>query len=253
MTAASPVAEFWSLDQRIGRLHFGPVTAQIDLSRPHLGLHAIRLASTPLDARLLALLPSDSDTWPAGLVDAYIRSQDLIATYAAVDTWPYAPQIYWGVDPANNGSGVVASLSLVVSIQTHLLDTQPRIEVRSRLCAEELLLVRVTGDDLLVDSHVTGEQQIEPWSSSCGLVWRLAGGTMSYAEIMPTSDFRRLAIEHDPGGEIQSRWELFAEFLEKGVIRRARMQSIFLPRENDVQLAAEFCQAIERRPLPLTT
>ncbi len=55
-----------------------------------------------------------------------------------------------------------------------------------------------------------------------------------------------------PNGAIQSQWELFAEFLEKGVIRRARLQSLFVPRENDVQLVAECCQAIEHRPLPLT-
>jgi hypothetical protein len=41
--------------------------------------------------------------------------------------------------------------------------------------------------------------------------------------------------------------------LEKGVIRRARLQSLFVPRENDVQLVAECCRAIESRPLPLTT
>ena len=69
---------------------------------------------------------------------------------------------------------------------------------------------------------------------------------------MPTTDFRQLAIDHDKS-TIGSRWQLFGEFLEKGVIRRARLQSLFLPRENDVQLAAEACQSIERRPLPLTT
>ena len=69
---------------------------------------------------------------------------------------------------------------------------------------------------------------------------------------MPLSDFRQLAVVRT-GGKIGSRWELFAEFLEKGVIRRARLQSLFVPRENDVQLVAECCQSIEKRPLPLTT
>ena len=49
-----------------------------------------------------------------------------------------------------------------------------------------------------------------------------------------------------------SKWELFSEFLEKGVIRRARLQAMFVP-EDDVQLVAECCQSIAERPLPLTT
>ena len=44
-----------------------------------------------------------------------------------------------------------------------------------------------------------------------------------------------------------------ADFLEKGVIRRARVHAAVLPRENDVELALECCRAIENRPLPLTT
>jgi len=104
----------------------------------------------------------------------------------------------------------------------------------------------------LVDSHADGPLQINPQATACCQLWRLSGGELSYAEIMPRSDFRQLSVERMDHSST-SRWELFSEFLEKGVIRRARLQALFLPREDDVQLAAECCQAIERRPLPLTT
>ena len=76
---------------------------------------------------------------------------------------------------------------------------------------------------------------------------------MSYAEIVPASDFRELTVQHDKDGTCQARWELIADFLEKGVIRRTRLQAAFLPRERDVQLAAACCRHFAARPLPLTT
>jgi hypothetical protein len=48
-------------------------------------------------------------------------------------------------------------------------------------------------------------------------------------------------------------WRLFSEFLEKGVIRRARVHAAILPRQNDLEIAAACCAAIDRLELPLTT
>ena len=48
-------------------------------------------------------------------------------------------------------------------------------------------------------------------------------------------------------------WRLFAEFLEKGVIRRARVHGAIVPRKNDIEIAAACCRAIDGLELPLTT
>jgi hypothetical protein len=190
--------------------------------------------------------------WSAQLTDAYVRGHDLVVSYSGTDAWPYSPTVYWSADSTAPNGGDHASLSLLVSIQTDLLDTQPRLDVCSSLPADEVLMVTVVDDDLLVDSHGEGVQAIDPRASACGLVWRLPGESVSYVEVMPTADFDRFSIDRNTDS-IGSRWELFGEFLEKGVIRRARLQSLFVSREDDVQLAAEACQSIERRPLPLTT
>lgn len=251
-------SEYWTLADQVADLRLDGVTARVDAGRPHLGVQQLRLDSVDFDAisdgSLLALAPSDrAATWPAQLADAYVRGPDLVASYAGDENWPYAPQVYWSVAVDEPRREIVASLALVVSIQTNLLDTHPRIDVRSNLRSDEVLLVSVVGDDLLVDSHVEGVQGIDSRTSGCGILWRLAGGELSYAEVMPTSDFRQLAVAHTANGAVESRWELFAEFLEKGVIRRARLQSLWVPREDDVQLVAECCQSIANRPLPLTT
>ena len=46
-----------------------------------------------------------------------------------------------------------------------------------------------------------------------------------------------------------AEWHLFADFLEKGVIRRARVHAALLPRENDFELAVECCRAMEQMPV----
>jgi len=264
MSHISHDATSWTLSGHIARLA-GAMIAELDLERPDLGLHALRVDEATINGRLLVITPNEElpawpaklPAWPAQLIDAYIRGNDLVATYAGVESWPYAPQIYWCAEsiPADGlalSSRSLTALSIVVSIQTNLLDTHPRIVVHSALPADDVLLISVVGDDMLVDSHVEGIQTLDPRSTACGLVWRLPGDKLSYAEIMPLNDFRQLSVVRT-GGTIGSRWELFTEFLEKGVIRRARVQSLFVPRENDVQLVAECCQAIDKRPLPLTT
>ena len=243
--------QLWQLDEHRATCSLGDLSATIDLERPDLGLQPLRV-----DGRLLAVTPdADQPKWPAQLADAYVRGNDVVATYVGQESWPYAPQIYWTVESNLAGGATLPSLSLVVSIQTDLLDTHPRIFAQSSLVADEVLMVSLVGDDLLVDSHVdssvAGLQGIDP-RERVAILWRLAGRKWSYAEVMPTSDFRQLAVIRVASGAIQSQWELFAEFLEKGVIRRARLQSLWALRENDVQLVAKCCQAIEQRPLPLT-
>jgi hypothetical protein len=49
------------------------------------------------------------------------------------------------------------------------------------------------------------------------------------------------------------RHQLFASFLEKGVILRARLRGEFLPRERDADLAAEAYRQFLAAPPPLTT
>ena len=94
---------------------------------------------------------------------------------------------------------------------------------------------------------------LQPNGKACCVLQRLVGGPVSYAEIMPASDFRELTIQYISDGACQTSWELFADFLEKGVIRRARIQSVFMPRNNDQAIALAICKEIDHQRLPLTT
>jgi hypothetical protein len=244
----------WDFVYPVARLRDGRWSAQVDVSRPQLGLHQLALDGTPLDGQLLSVVPSDVSPWSPKVADAYVRGNDLVATYEPTADWPYAPQLDWRAEPADDVEGVIASLALLVSIQTSLLDTHPRIDVASCLPADEVLRVAIgDGEDVHVEAFLGGERTIHPRANVCCVLRRLPGGKLSYAELMPASDFRQLAVEYQPDGVCRTRWELFAEFLEKGVIRRARLQLALLDQDHDLELAAASGHGLKRRPLPLTT
>lgn len=245
---------FWRLDQSTAELVDGNVQARVDLAHPQLGLQHLQIRGKSISGRLLCISATGCDAWSPSIGDVYVRGCDLVVSYKAVDDWPFAPQICWRVETIARGGGSLASLFVLISIQTDLLDTHPQIEIASELPADELLQLHFDETDhAQAEQVVASDLTVSPRANAGCLLRRLPGGQTSYAEVMLESDYRELQIGQRIRGNSRSAWKLFAEFLEKGVIRRARMAIPFMTRDNDVQLAAEFCRAMKRRPLPLTT
>ncbi|MCI0334165.1 MAG: hypothetical protein L0228_13185 [Planctomycetes bacterium] len=248
---------FWTLDRAIAKLRVGPLSGRVDVARPELGLHDVCFGGRGLSGRSLGVrrdLENGAEpSWPLAVADAYVRGDDLVVSYLPSNDWPYSPQVYWSASALDSFDGLLGSLSVLVSVQTHLLDTWPRIVIESRLACNELLFVE-RGEGKGVDARsLTRDCTIRPTGAACCIVWRLADAPISYAEFMPASDFRELQVQGNQKGNCRVQWLLFAEFLEKGVIRRARLQSAFLTRDNDLELVAACCRAMEQRELPLTT
>jgi hypothetical protein len=193
-----------------------------------------------------------SPPWPLRTTEAYIRGHDLVASYEPAADWPFSPQLYWQADTMRHVAEVRASLSLLVSVQTHLLDTRPRIAVASQLPPGELLLISPHCDGGSRAEIVSDDRRVHPTTQMCCVLVRPRESQITYAEIVAPSDFQVLHVRpQDSGTSIE--WELFSEFLEKGVIRRARVHSVLMPRDNDIDLAAACCEATKRLELPLTT
>ncbi len=86
----------WTLQRHVAALSAGALCAKINLERPDLGLHALRVDAASIEGSLIAVSPSEErPAWPAKITDAYARGNDVVATYAGDAGWPYAPQIYW--------------------------------------------------------------------------------------------------------------------------------------------------------------
>nr|ALS90124.1 MetaGeneMark_Unknown Function [uncultured bacterium] len=255
----------WTLNGTFAELRMGQLTGRVDVAQPERGFHEIELAERRFACQLLHVRREtetgeiaeagscDKSSWPLKVGDAYVRGSDLVASYSPADNWPYSPQIYWRAGTLNSIDDVVGSLSLLISVQTHLLDTWPRISVSSHVACREALLVKRNEAGAFSAEPLDRDCTMEPTDSACCLLFRPEGEPLSYAEIMAPNDFCEVSIRPKKDGQCSVRWDLFADFLEKGVIRRSRVQCAFVQRKNDVELAAACCEAFESRPLPLTT
>ena len=113
---------------------------------------------------------------------------------------------------------------------------------------------RISGSRPRLPASVTllaGPNRCDAESTGCILV-RL--GAISYIELVHPQDFisaQVVSADEESGFSINRT--VFDCTLEKGVIVRARLFGLCVPRDNDVTLLREAYQSFLRRELPLTT
>jgi hypothetical protein len=254
----------WSLHGTKAQLNGGAFPAVVDAASPQAGVQfqnseyeqsrcsclcisrELEPASTPV------LRVDDASGWPLPVVEAYVRGDDFVALYRPTDDWPYSPQLYWHANALSAVERSLASMSLLVSVQTHLLDTLPKIVLASEIPSDEMHFLAFSEDTQAEIVPIESDRILSPSGAVTCTLWRNRSAPISYAEIVPETDFRQLRFQRSPTGEMSAKWELFADFLEKGVIRRARVYGVLLPREDDIELALECCAAVRQIPLPLT-
>jgi hypothetical protein len=85
----------------------------------------------------------------------------------------------------------------------------------------------------------------------------VGGVEFSYVEMIFPSDFCCASVRWgDTQGQTAKavlHSELFPESLEKGVIRRARLRGLFVPRADDLVTASQLFAEFAASPPPLTT
>jgi hypothetical protein len=117
----------------------------------------------------------------------------------------------------------------------------------------ETLFIALDEDGVANVEPIEKVSSIEPRGLTCCVLRRLASSPETYIEVVTANDAQTIEFVPNPNGDWMARWHLFAEFLEKGVIRRARVHGALLPRANDTEIAIECCRAALQSPLPLTT
>jgi len=228
------------------------ISAELDLKRPGLGLHNLKVAGQCWEAaRLLGVTWGDASDQPHAVSDGYVRGEDLIATYAEEARRPFAPQVYWRVGnpppPADGGAGL--QIELLVSVQTQVLDAEPRMTALSAVRASEFLYL----EDEAAGRFAALEPGTDlPPSAACLLV-RLADSPLSYVEMVHPRDFNPGHLSVAQSGENWTiRHTLIACRMEKGVIIRVRLRGGIVPRSRDVDAAAGLYEAFSHAALPLS-
>jgi hypothetical protein len=236
------------------------MSGQVDLARPGLGLHSLTLHRLTLEGAPLTSLsllsvvlePEQGEANPR-LVDAYVRGDDLVATYAETANRPVRVQVYWRIDPIEAARNCLL-VDLQVSVQTDLLGIPPVVPAASRCPEGEVL--RLAGSGRFAPVAIADDAPLgqRPADSPGCWVFRPAEAGYSYAEMIHPADFCYAELQRDGAGNLTLRHHLFDQGdLEKGVILRSRLRGMLLPRENDLEQVLRGYDSLLQAPLPLTT
>ncbi len=244
----------WRIEGSHASLSTPRLSARVSLRQPEPGLGDIeRLQSALPDARLLQLQLSDAGAGQR-LVEAYVRGSDLVASYEAASGRASATQVYWRyVEHAELGA---AGVELIVSVRTESSDADPSLTVGSELACRELIQAAAPDATSFQPIPVSAKMADQLFRlAGVGLfVRRLTGDAVSYVEMVHPADFSSVefAVGGGPAGCIRSRFGLFEERLEKGVIRRARARGLLCRREGDEAVARECYLRLLASEAPLT-
>jgi hypothetical protein len=243
----------WKLEKHVGHLALGPLTGRVQIEGGVVSFRLDAWQGQPQDRFDVFVLGAALAQWK--LEEAYVRGADLVTTYAKTPPYHVAPQAYWRATWIAEWQSV--KLELVLSVQTDLLDSQPKCTIESGGQATSLWLAGEFNGSAFREWSATAS--LPPLASDAApqlFVIRNEVAGFSYAELVHPSDFVAASIDADlgtTGGIYSVRSTLFPERLEKGVIRRARIAGWFLPLANDLTAAAALAQDFVGEPLPLTT
>jgi hypothetical protein len=249
----------WQLEKRVVRLQFCQLIATVDPGQPQKGLVEVSVGAWRLPgARLLGIAGA---CFPPGeenlCVETCVRGADLVSAYRESANRPVRIDARWrAVSPAPSEQ-FVAAVELVVSVQTHVLEGRPELSVRSSLPATETL--RLLEPKSLSYRKLAPPPEVPaamwPEEGSGCLLFRQAGMELSYAQMVHPADFRsgRLVAGPENEGTMHVSDQLFSQALEKGVILRARVRGVFLPRSGDQRIAAACYAAFAEAEPPLST
>ncbi len=263
-------AAVWQLDGYVARLSTADLRATIDLRNPAAGLRVETLdaaaqKSGPVASLFEVHLGQSSAEVDSAALDCFIRGGDLVAVYAETPVRPLRAEVYWRVVADGAESRRAQSLpaptriELVISVQTSRLHMDPALTVATKLpAATEVRRLRDPATGQFVDCGVLDNRQcvFEPASGTGCLLFR-GTGPLSYLEMVHPADFRQTKLVGRSvavgGCHIEHRmFESSSGGLEKGVILRSRLRGMFLPGEQDEELAlAEYRRFAASEP-PLT-
>jgi hypothetical protein len=217
----------WILRDGIARLDRNgwSVTTDLKSPTPSIAVHRSSAKSSSQEYTVVLSphehhLQGSIATLPLG--DAYVRQNDIVAMYPEHAPGRFGYQIDLRAIDAGDPSSLVMEIWL--SVQTSLLDSHPK------------LAIGLDGFDF----ENTPFEILRDHSHQVGIM----------IHPLDLSDCRIVRPTH---GDETYRIDTFGRFMEKGVIRRARLRLVFAnARWNDQQWHSAFQEFVDS-PLPLTT
>jgi hypothetical protein len=285
--ASSP----WTLDGNTASLRVGSFSAVVKIDEPGLGVHGVCWDGQPITAvrewlRFAEARPLEKDQVRT-IEDAYVRGRDLVAVYAETPGHPLRYVLYWRALGEEQLCGAAAGVDVVASVQTSVLDAKPAAYFSSQCSADDAWALgqsesqwmaipeRPLPDDALDrdERRQMAEGVIAAARASCDdtFLFELAESPWAYAEMIhPRDRILSFALVHPFAGAVLpgskaaiddastlrgagTNHHVLGLPLEKGVLLRARLRVLLLPRSDAQEIAIRSREQFERAELPLTT
>jgi hypothetical protein len=258
-------APVWRCEQQTARLELAHLQATFAAASPFLGLTPASAVfgrpteslsrSLPHPALLGLSLPPDRPSEADAVLECYAHGADLVVAYKDCVGRPFRVDAVWRAMSPAATDRFLAAVELLVSVRTDLPDTRPALWIESALAGTQMF--RLLGLDPLQTAELSGRSEapliMEPSDGLGCVLWRLQGNDLSYAEMVHPADFNHDKALFTPRGcgLIGLHHRLFPEALEKGVILRARVRGVLLPRQDDLVIAGECYAALAAAEPPL--
>lgn len=248
----------WQIHQSTARWESDRLRVSVDLTCPAVGFHDIAWEATEFpDARVLQVsVPSRGHHDTERVEDVYVRGTDAIVTYAETSHSPVHPQVYWRVLDTPHSSPAII-LEAIVSVQTRLLDSDPRIQLASTVAGDPWLL-RAAEDSAERFRTIVPPRRspvsIDVAAPGIALLARIPESACSYGHIIHATDLIDAQLTWDRAGHMSTLSTVFfGQRLEKGVLRRVRARAMLVPRAQDESLLATHLLESVRAAPPLAT
>lgn len=257
-TRQLPAHAQWELAAGRATFRAGSLTGMVDVGHTNLGIYDLRCGDVKIDGLVLGVTAEnlEKDRVRSGL-EAVVRGDDLIVQSRESSEPPFSWQVSWR---ASTAPQEVVLLDMIVSVQTQHLESFPRLSICSELPGGKIWSVGSDGnamqlrdDQQMVDS--VNSTEVTDECAGC-VVLQMADCDWSYAEMnrpgVGQGGDESWKINCSDRGRYLIRRPLGGDFLEKGVLRRWQVRGAFLPRQNDLALAAASLRQLSAEQPPLS-
>jgi hypothetical protein len=225
----------WHIHGTEASLIHGKWRAHYGTTHPELGLSIFHDDS--LERRVVLSLIEPTEGSPRQASEAYVRQNDLISEFAQTRHDQFSFQTYFRILPESTDD--LLGLEVWLSVQTTLLDSCPSMELVS------------------IVPNSRWRWQILSSSHAIWLVSHVEnrGGPMSALGMgHPLEESQTIRVEDETIAEDSLSLRIFSHFMEKGVIRRARMRFYLSVKEVfDAKMIEKLFEEFQQSELPLTT
>ena len=263
----------WTIVDSVASFFHGGYIGEFDLRRPDLGLR-LRSAGSTLESYLAVQFAEPSRVRAS---DCYARADDLVLMYPQTAERPFNVQLQYRVfagggpdtrfpqhpdmpRPAAPGLEDALLVELWISNYTFSLDTNPEVDTRCFALADEdaalLQLYEADGGEADLSPCATADAD---GLSIAAAVLSGRGERVNDAAVMihPTDQLDSQLMVTGNGSvaaePIAVQLRMFGRFMEKGVIRRARVRLLVSPEPIEESTLRAHYADFAASPLPLTT